>query len=498
VSRMRRGNLGRVRAATALVVAMVLAACTGGGGVHPTGTPDGSTSVRSGPGPTGSGTTTSPNRDGATPLGVKWDGSRFTQFEPYLSTLRGGSTFYELVWCDVERTQGHQDWSTADKIATRSRQVGITLMVKLRVGSCWATGTTAQFERGNLGKTESAMPKDLNAYRAWVRTAVQRYSALGVHQFAVENEVNSPSFWGGTPDQYGQLVEAASQAIRAADPNAQVVDGGLSSTTYGFGIAQSLLDQAKDDQAVTAYNLYYSRRFGTRGDQLPEVRDVAGLRTVLHSDQGARNLAYLAQATALAERHVVDIRQVHFYEKYDAVPLLFDYLRAHTPRGVPIEAWEVGRFSKSGNDAGAEAEMVKTVSQFLALGADVVIWLPLAFNDKGRNADEPRIGLLDPDGTVRQLGTQFAAMAGAARGASVVPIMNRGLSGVGLERSGSTTLFLWADSPRAVSIRAGDAVGAVGAAQVSASDQSVSIGGTPLQLTVKESVSLFLGAQVQG
>jgi hypothetical protein len=60
-------------------------------------------------------------------------------------------------------------------------------MLKLRVGTCWATGGSAQYERGSKGKTESLMPADLAAYRAWVRSAVTRYSAKGVNAYAIEN-----------------------------------------------------------------------------------------------------------------------------------------------------------------------------------------------------------------------------------------------------------------------------------------------------------------------
>ena len=111
-----------------------------------------------------------------------------------------GRTYYEVTWCDVEESQGARDWSTLDRIADRSQKVGVTMMLKLRVGRCWATGGEAQYERGR--KTKSAMPKDMGTYRAWVREAVLRYSAKGIHEYAIENEINSKSFWAGTPQEF--------------------------------------------------------------------------------------------------------------------------------------------------------------------------------------------------------------------------------------------------------------------------------------------------------
>ncbi|EBM0725474.1 hypothetical protein XE97_24205, partial [Salmonella enterica subsp. enterica serovar Senftenberg] len=248
--------------------------------------------------PSGSGTTAAPGE--ASPMGAKWDWGRFTEFSPFLKSVSGGTTYYEVVWCDIEKKQGSPDWSALDRIATRSRQVGATLMLKLRVGRCWATGGDATHQRGSKAKTESAMPTDLGAYKAWVHAAVTRYSKFGVHEYAVENEINSASFWAGTPDQFRTLVQAASTEIRASDPQAKVVDAGLSSTSYGYGIADWLLGQGRDAEAISAWNAYFERRIGTRGDQIVAVHSRADLESALKSDQGVRNLAYLDLMRQLA------------------------------------------------------------------------------------------------------------------------------------------------------------------------------------------------------
>src|SRR4051812_26686164 len=77
---------------------------------------------------------TGPAAAGATPFGAHWDWNRYEQLEPYLRKLAGSSTYYELSWCDVERTQGSPDFAALDRIATRSRDLGISLDLKIRVG----------------------------------------------------------------------------------------------------------------------------------------------------------------------------------------------------------------------------------------------------------------------------------------------------------------------------------------------------------------------------
>ncbi|MDF2093736.1 hypothetical protein P0Y31_15405 [Knoellia sp. 3-2P3] len=446
------------------------------------------------PGPSqSSGGSTGPSGAPAA-LGAKWDWGRYTEFQPYLRTLAGGRTYYEVVWCDVERDQGRPDWSSLDRIAERSRTVGVTLMLKLRVGTCWATGGSAQYERGSKGKTESLMPTDLAAYRAWVRSAVTRYSAKGVNAYAIENEINSKSFWGGTPEEFTTLAETASAEIRAANPDADVVDAGLSSTTYGYGIADALLRQGREADAIAAYNRYYQRRFGTRGDKIVEVRDRAGLEKALASEQGARNLTYLRLMSDLARRKVVDVRQIHFYESYASVPDLFAYLRASTPAGVPIEAWEVGRFDRdSGEDGTETVEMLKTVSLVVGEGARAALWLPLAFDPGGRNSDEPRFGLLEPDGSVREAGRVFQELLAASRGAKAVRISSGGMTGVGFERGGRTTAYVWAGQPVSVDLGKGETAQSPGATATRTG--RVTVDGTPVRLVLDGTVKDFMEEQ---
>jgi hypothetical protein len=407
----------------------VLAAVTAGcafllAGCAASASPDGAVSEPAptvAPIPTLTGKTASPR--GSHPLGAKWDWSRVDRFEPYLRELSGGATFYELVWCDIERRRGEPDWSRADDVAHRSRQLGFVLHLKLRVGSCWATGGRGEHVRGSKQKTESLPPVDLAAYEGFVRAAVRRYAALGVSEYAVENEVNVPSMWGGTPEDLRRLVEVAGAAIRDEDDDALVVDPGISSTAYGVGIAHRLLSQNRDEEALRGYTSYYERRFSTRSEDLPRVRTVDELRVALAGEQARRNLSYLRLVSELAHSGAVDVRQLHFYERWTNVPAVVSFLRSEIPPGMPVEAWEVGRFfvdddpsapAGDGKTAGAD-ELRRVVGSLLERGVRRVIWLPLAFDPGGRNPHEPRYGLLEPDGAVRVTGRVLLDVADRTR-----------------------------------------------------------------------------------
>ena len=478
-------------AAAVAVVGLALAGCTGSPGKDRVASP--TLSVTPTP------TATLPP-ESSSPLGAKWDWPRAGLYQSYLQQITGTRTFYEMVWCDLQSAADKPvDWTKTDEIVQQSNALGITMMLKIRVGLCWATGGKAQFTRGNKNKTESAMPKDMSQYAKFVTSVAQRYNAMGVKEFAIENEINSRSYWAGTPDNYRALVTAASTAIHQVAPKAEVVDAGMSSTTYGYGIAQTLLSAGQGAEAVKAYSDYYQRRIGTRGDQLPAVSTPAQLQVVLSSDQGKRNLAYLALMTALAQEKIVDVRQVHFYEPWTNVPRLLTYLKANTPSSTPIEAWEVGQFWKGSDaeDTERSNEIVKSLTLLLGGGLRAAIWLPLAFNPGGRNSDEPRYGLLNADGSQRVAGQMMAAMVKASRGANATAVAAHGLTGVAFDHGSSADLFVWASGSSArVTLAAGDAVGGVGTTPVAkTASGTVQVGASPVEISVHTGLDTFLGAQ---
>jgi hypothetical protein len=440
-----------------------------------------------------------PRGGGTTVFGAHWDWNRYEQFTPFLRKISGSATYHELSWCDIEREQGKPDWSAVDQVAERSRSLGITLHLKIRTGVCWATGGTAQHVRGQANKTESAMPRDLATYKSFVDSLVRRYAPYGVREYAVENEVNAPQYWAGTPADYARLAATAGEAIRAADPRARVVDSGISSVAYGWGVADRLLRAGQEEEAVRAYNAYFQRRIGTRGKQIPTVSTPADLRAALTVPQNARNLEYLAATEKLLDDKVVDVRQLHFYEHWSAVPDLLGYLSAETPAGTPVQAWEVGQFWRDGDAdaASRSAEMVKAVAQLAAGGIQEVIWLPLAYNPANRQGSEVRYGLLDPDGKERTAGQMLAGLAALAQGATAEPVRDKGLAGAAFRRGSETALVVWATAgPVTVPATATLKSGAVGAAPTR--DGAVEVAADPVVLIAQRPPKDILSGIRQG
>ncbi len=382
------------------------------------------------------------------PLGSHWDASLNQLYQPFLATMPRTYTYHELLWCTVERTKGSLDWTPVDRLVDFGNSLGIQTLLKVRTGTCWATGSAGSSP--TLGKTASTMPTDMAAYAGFLTTLVTRYAAKGVHEYAIENEVNGPDYWGGTPDQYIDLVKAAATAIHAVDPTAVVLDAGMSSISYGYGMTKARLDTGDVTGAIATWNSYYAQRSGTRGPQLLQVSTRAELDDQLASSQGQRNLAYLQVASALAADQIVGVRQVHFYEDASEADALMDYVRATTRTSTPIEVWEAGIFRKGGGADVATQEqtdaMIRTTCRLLASGATKVLWLPLAAHEIPKAGEEIRGGLLDPSGGTRPAGRIVATLAAASIGATVSSVQGSGYQGVRFTIGTTASLVLWARS----------------------------------------------------
>jgi hypothetical protein len=466
------------RAGALLLVALLAGACTGS--ADPRAQLD-----RADPAPGAS----------AVRLGVKWDWGRVEAYEPYLRGLNDGTTFYELVWCDIEPSPGVRNWTRIDEVVNRATALGFEMNLKIRIGSCWATNARLE-ARGAKEKTPSLMPRNLDEYTDFVRAVVLRYAPLGVHRYAVENEPNGNGFWQPAVSDYERLVRLAAPVIRTADPQAIVLDGGLSATAYGAGVSQWLLDHRRDQEAGVAYHSFYARRFAVRGDLLPRATDLPALRAALRSEQAARNLAFLEATFRLAADGVLDAYQLHFYEPWDNVPLLLDYLHARLPANLPIESWETGIFWPDGDEQAVPAETAKVLSLLLAGGVRRVIWLPARYDPQG-HAEEYRFGLFDHDDQPRPGALVLSDLSLALAGASVRKLPGDRLRGVALARHEQTVMLLWSDSLTRLTGRlpAGTMVRDAGSAVPTgdAATGVLDVNRTPVLLTVPVGLEAALG-----
>ncbi|MFC2054632.1 hypothetical protein ACFLV7_10125 [Chloroflexota bacterium] len=146
-----------------------------------------------------------------------------------------------LLWPEVEPQEGMRNWGVLSKLEgelSESSQLGLEVILIVRGAPAWAqmiSGSTC----GPI------LPEKLDAFADFMRELVTRYSAppYNVRYWELGNEPDvDPALvppdlpfgcWGDQTDPdygggyYAQMLKAVYPQIKAADPDAQVLVGGL-------------------------------------------------------------------------------------------------------------------------------------------------------------------------------------------------------------------------------------------------------------------------------
>ena len=125
-----------------------------------------------------------------------------------------------------------------DYAVNKAQSAGIQVLMPIADGvPYWASADPAKYADGS-GKhwNKYWRPTNNADYTDFVRAMVNRYKALGVHTYEVWNEPNLANFWpsGVSAADYATMLIAAYPVIKAADPTATVLMGGLSKNDYTY------------------------------------------------------------------------------------------------------------------------------------------------------------------------------------------------------------------------------------------------------------------------
>ena len=130
-----------------------------------------------------------------------------------------------LHWRDVEPIEGGvDDWSKADRIVTDAQAAGISVIFNIAGAPDWAGAAAA----GEFGDSPAQ-------YGAFAAKVAARYAGR-VRVFELGNEPNHINYvTHPSAVVYAEILRAAYTAIKAVDPGAFVLTGGLGGTRAGNG-----------------------------------------------------------------------------------------------------------------------------------------------------------------------------------------------------------------------------------------------------------------------
>jgi Glycosyl hydrolase family 10 len=151
---------------------------------------------------------------------------------------RVGTYRWPLSWRQVEQTKGTFDFADTDNLITQLSKNGIEPRPFV---CCVPAFFHSDVKQPPTGPVEDA------AWQDFLTRVMQRYGRTGtfwaehplvpfnpITEVQIGNEPNSSSFNhpGPSPTAYAHLLEISAQAIRAVDPNAYIVLGGMYGTPH--------------------------------------------------------------------------------------------------------------------------------------------------------------------------------------------------------------------------------------------------------------------------
>lgn len=146
-----------------------------------------------------------------------------------IGSLGVGWLRVDFAWDGVERTQGGgYDWSHLDRLVAAANARGIRILPILLAPPSWAREPSCE-------ETQLCAPADPEMFARFAAAAARRYAPRGIHHWEIWNEPNMGRYWGvqGNVAGYAALLKTASAAIKAEDPNAVIITGGLAPAATG-------------------------------------------------------------------------------------------------------------------------------------------------------------------------------------------------------------------------------------------------------------------------
>lgn len=211
----------------------------------------------------------------------------------------------EFQWHRIEPRRGEYDWDFYDRMVETATRHGISVYGLLAYWSEWTKPYTAE---------------GVDDYCRWVRQVVRRYRGR-IRHWEVWNEPNI-FFWSGPKELYAELLTKAYEAIKAEDPEAQVL--GCSTAGIDVEFIRNVMRWGGRFDALTIHpyrgvleDMAYIRDL-QEAQQLVDGRPVwiteIGFPSQLQGGYSERNQASLVARVYLCSLASGVIRNVSWYD----------------------------------------------------------------------------------------------------------------------------------------------------------------------------------------
>jgi hypothetical protein len=284
-----------------LIAAITLAGC------QPGGRPSEGSSGQAGP------ATPTPRKPPAELMGVAdpgvqvflWGEPKTTDRDLQLAKDAGFRWVKQMFqWNFIEgKGKGQFEWHEPDRIVAAVERYGLYLIARLDVAPMWARGPGADPKL-------HGPPQRMQDFGDFAGAVAARYKGR-IQAYQIWNEANLAREWNGKPPnarEYTEMLRVAYEAIKKADPDAIVINGGLSPTTASGAIASPPVQFLREMYAAGAGKYFDMLGAHAAGFKSPPQTDPA----VVAKDPVATNHDKSPEVLrrAYAFRYVEDLRQV--------------------------------------------------------------------------------------------------------------------------------------------------------------------------------------------
>lgn len=246
--------------------------------------------------------------------------------------------------------------------------------------------------RANGNYQQPTQPPDLLEYRNHLRTALLPFVSL-IEGVAIENEMNIPHYWTGTPEQYLAILTTGCQVCH--DLGLLCTDGGLTSQGIGGWLVDDLYRTARtvaqQSEAVRAARVIYPGQ---------TIMSYADLGHLLTSPEEHRRLAIIRTLFDGIVQSQVDRINFHWYIALAALlRLAVRRMRRYTQRDIMTN--EIGLLT------GQPVQTVANLSRS-ARSVELAAAIWFAFKPSPNSPVQP---LFDENGRLNAYGRRYRRIA---------------------------------------------------------------------------------------
>lgn len=166
---------------------------------------------------------------------------------PQFGTLRLWDS--DTTWAALEPEPGNWQFGTLDRFVAAAAP-GQAIILTLGQSPTWASSDPARATFYGPGAT--APPKNLDDWTRYIKVIARRYKGR-IQYYEVWNEPNDPVFYSGSVAQIAALTKAASDALKAVDPDAKLITAPPYSAGY---LDQYLATGAARYADIIGYHAY--------------------------------------------------------------------------------------------------------------------------------------------------------------------------------------------------------------------------------------------------